>query len=62
MNINYNFAIDNNYNKFEFNELDGIFKFGRINTKINFLKESGSMGGESFIGNNTTFIIDDKIH
>ena len=60
VNINYNFAIDNNYNKFEFNEFDGIFNFGRINTKINFLKESNSMGGESFVGNNTTFIIDDK--
>ena len=60
VNINYNFAIDNNYNKFEFNEFDGIFNFGRINTKINFLKESDSMGGESFIGNNTTFIIDDN--
>ena len=60
MDINYNFAIDNNYSKFEFNELDGVFKFGKIETKINFLKESSSMGGESFVGNNTTYIIDDK--
>ncbi len=60
MNINYNFAIDNNYSKFEFNEFDGVFKFGKIQTEINFLKESNSMGGESFIGNNTTYVIDDK--
>ena len=60
LDINYNFAIDNNYNKFEFNEFDGLFKFGKINTEINFLKESNSMGGESFIGNNTSYIIDDN--
>ena len=60
VDINYNFAIDNNYSKFEFNELDGVFKFGKIKTEINFLKESSSMGGESFVGNNTTYVIDDK--
>ena len=60
IDINYNFAIDNNYDKFEFNEFDGVFKFGKIYTEINFLKESNSMGGESFIGNNTTFIIDNN--
>ncbi len=60
MDINYNFAIDNNYNKFEFNEIDAVFNFGQISTEINFLNESNSMGGDSFIGNKTTYKIDDK--
>ena len=60
LDINYNFAIDNNYNKFEFNEFDTKLNLGRISAEIQFYKESSDMGGESFIGNELVYNIDEK--
>ena len=60
IDLNYNFALDNNYNKFEYNELDASFKIGLLKTEFNYLKEKDSMGGDSYFENNTVYTINEN--
>ncbi len=56
--INYNFAIDNNFNQIEYNEIEAMFAVNNFVTNFNYTKEIGEMGEQDFIQNSTSIEID----
>ncbi|MDC3126521.1 hypothetical protein OA436_01930, partial [Candidatus Pelagibacter sp.] len=46
-NLKYNFAIDNNYSKIEYNNITAEFNLNNLTSKFDFLEESGVMGDNS---------------
>ena len=59
-NINYKFAINNNYNSIEYSNLSTRFNMNNFTTKFDFLKENGEMGNSNYIENNTSYRFDDQ--
>ena len=59
-NLDYNFRIDNNYDKFEYNSINANFLFDNFETSFNFVEENGETGDENFLENKTTYKIDDN--
>ena len=59
-NINYNFAINNNYNRIEYSNLSTRFNMNNFTTEFDYLKENGEMGNSNFIENNTSYRFDDQ--
>ena len=59
-NLNYKFALDNNFNAVEHSDLGAEFKLNNFNTKFNFLEESGEMGSSNFLENETNFQFDEQ--
>ncbi|WP_440618667.1 LPS-assembly protein LptD [Candidatus Pelagibacter sp. HIMB1493] len=53
--IDYDFRIDNNYDKFEYNSINTIFKISDFETNFNFVKEDGITGDENFFENTTSY-------
>ncbi len=51
LKIKYNFALDNDFNKLEYNDLATTFGFGDFETTINFIEENGEMGNSSVLEN-----------
>ena len=49
LEIEYNFAVDNNFSNLEYNNLVSKIKFGNFEKSFNYLKESGEMGDSSFL-------------
>ncbi len=47
--FNYNFAIDQNYNEFNFNEIGAETNFEKINFDINYLEEKKHIGNNEYI-------------
>ncbi len=59
-NINYNFAIDNDFNSFEYNDFNAEFILDNLVTKLNFIEESGEMGNTNFLETGVTYNIDEN--
>ena len=55
VNINYNFALDNDYKRFEFNNLNATLSFGNLITKHSFIEENGEMGDGNVLENEITY-------
>ena len=51
--IDYDFRIDNNYNKFEYNSLNTKYIIENFETNFNFVEENGETGNENFLENTT---------
>ena len=49
LDINYNFALDQNYNDFNYNEISVNSKFDYLNFNINFLQEKNHIGNNEYI-------------
>ena len=60
MDFNYNFALDNDFNTFEYNEFNTTINFGNLITKLNFIEERGEMGDSNIIENSIGYEIDDS--
>ena len=60
LDINYNFAIDNNYKNFEYNNLSANIYFNNFSTKFNFIEENGEMGDSNILENEISYKLDDK--
>ncbi len=60
LNIEYNFALDNNLDELEYNEINTSLSVNNLVTTFNYIKESGEMGDENFIKNTTSYKIDDQ--
>ena len=60
LNLDYNFAIDNDYNTFEYNNISTEFTLNNFETKFSFVEESGEMGDSNYIENNTSFNFDNS--
>ena len=55
LDLNYNFAIDNDLKSLEYSNFNAELKFDNFTTKLNFVEESGEMGSANFIENDTYF-------
>jgi LPS-assembly protein len=55
ISINYNTSLTNDFNRFEYNALEGKFTFHNFSTSFNYLEESGIIGETSIIGNTAEY-------
>ena len=55
----YDFAIDNDLNTFEYNDLNTSISINNFVTSFNFIKSSGKYGNTSILSNSTTYNMDD---
>ena len=55
INLNYDFALDNDLQTFEFNSIGTEFDFNKLVTNFEFVETSGKMGDTNFIKNSTQF-------
>ena len=60
LNIDYEFAIDNNFEIFEYNNFSTTVKFNDFETKFNLIEENGAMGDSNVFENTSTFTIDEN--
>ena len=58
--LGYNFALDNNYETFEYNDFNATISINNFVTKFNFIEENGNMGDTSIISNSIEYILDDQ--
>ena len=54
LNVNYNFALDNNFNNFEYNSINTQFTVNNFVTEFNFIERSGEVGDMNTIENTTS--------
>ncbi len=55
INLNYDFALDNDLQTFEYNSIGTEFDFNKLVTNFEFVETSGKMGDTNFIKNSTQF-------
>ena len=60
INFNYDFALDNNYKSFEYNNLNALFSFNNFSTKISFIEENGEMGNSNVLENEISYKFDEQ--
>ncbi len=60
INLNYNFALDNDLQTFEYNSIGTVFSFDKLVTSFDFVETGGKMGDTNYITNTTKFIINDE--
>ena len=60
LNINYNFAIDNNYKNFEYNNLNASLSINNFITKFKFIEENGEMGDSNVLENEIGYRFNDE--
>jgi len=51
--IDYDFSLDNDFNKFEYNNISSTFNYNNFMTKFNFIEETGKIGSINSIENTT---------
>ena len=56
--LDYNFAINNDYNTFEYNNLSASFNINNFFTKFSFIEESGEMGSSNSLENIFEYRVD----
>ena len=59
-NFNYNFALDNDFNKFEYNDFNATFSINNLVTTFNFIEENGEMGNTNAFENSIAYTINDN--
>tara|TARA_S200000501_G_scaffold322991_1_gene319368 strand:- start:3288 stop:5747 length:2460 start_codon:yes stop_codon:yes gene_type:complete len=59
LNLNYNFALDNDLKTFEHNSIGTTFNFEKLSTSFDFVETGGKMGDTNFIENSTTFEVNE---
>ncbi len=60
LNLNYNFAIDNDLSRLEYNDINTTIKINNFVTSFNYFKELGEMGDSNYIQNSTSFEINEN--
>ena len=60
LSLNYDFAIDNDFNKFEHNSIEAEFSVNNFVTTFNFLEKAGEIGDVNTLENTTKITIDDN--
>ena len=60
INIEYDFAMDNDYENFEYNSFGIDLSLNNFVTKFNFLEENNEMGSANFLENETKFNINNQ--
>ena len=59
-NLNYNFALDQNYNEFNYNEISASTKFDTMNFNINYLQEKKHIGSNEYIKSKIDYNINNE--
>lgn len=59
-NLDYNFAIDNNLDTFNYHEVSTLIDINNFSTKFNYIESSNEIGNTNLIENNTSYKIDEK--
>ena len=60
LNLNYNFAIDNNYKDFEYNNLNASLSINNFVARLKFIEENGEMGDSNVLENEIGYRFDDQ--
>ena len=60
INLNYNFALDNDLSTLEYNELNTTFLFNNFETTFTFIEENGEMGDSNIFENKISYNFDEK--
>ncbi len=60
LNLNYNFAIDNDLSRIEYNDINTTFTLSKFATTFNYIKELGDMGDTNYIQNSTSYELNEK--
>ena len=60
LDLGYNFALDNDFNTFEYNDLSATYSINNFVTTFNFIEENGESGDSSVLSNSIEYNIDDK--
>ena len=60
LDIKYKFALDNNLNEIEYNDINTKITLNNFVTSFNFIKETGEMGDQDFFKNTTSYEINDQ--
>jgi len=60
ISIDYNYSIDNNFDKFVYNSINTQLNYNNFETSFNFVEENGDTGDENFLENTTSYNYDDK--
>ncbi len=58
LDIEYDFALNNNFDRFEFNSINLNLNFENLTSEFYFIEESGVMGNANAIENSTSYEID----
>ena len=58
--LDYNFAIDNDFKKFEQNIVQTKFTLNNFITEFSFVEENGEMGDNNFLENSTSYSFDNN--
>ena len=58
--LNYNFAIDNDLNKFEYNDFNATLSINNLVTTFNFIEENGVMGNTNAFENSISYTFDEN--
>ncbi|WP_075504254.1 LPS-assembly protein LptD [Candidatus Pelagibacter communis] len=60
LKLDYNFAIDNNLNEIQYNDIKTTLTINNFVTSFNFIKEINEMGDQNLIENRTSFKVDEN--
>ena len=60
LSLKYDFAIDNDYNKFEYNDLSAKLVLNNLITEFNFIEENGEMGNSNVFENKIKYNLDEN--
>ena len=60
IDLNYNFSIDNDFNKFEHNDLNAKFTLNNLVTKFHFIENNGEMGDDNVLETNINYKFDES--
>ena len=58
--LNYNFAIDNDLNKFEYNDFNATLSINNLVSTFNFIEENGVMGNTNAFENSISYTFDEN--
>jgi len=59
-NINYDFAINNNLNTFDYNKINSTISLNNLVTEFSFIEEGGAIGSTNTFENKSKYIFDEN--
>ena len=60
LNFKYNFAVDNNLDEIDYNDISTTISVNNFVSTFHYIKEIDDMGDQNFVKNNTSFEIDEN--
>ena len=60
LSLNYNFAIDNDLNTFDYNNIGAQLSINNFITEFNFIEENGEMGDANVIENSFAYTLNES--